>query len=427
MKRALPPITNAQTLMHIAYNVHFLLMQVLYCVLHMLHMALCTLMPLLTTSTWLFISMYATAVSIHTAVSENRQPSKCVHSPRVLQTCVILVSLLSATANLTMFILTQVHCMLTLAAAYSFLTQPHWISACLIMLYAPEAIEKLTTRLTYVIEYAIQSLVKNLKQFKFAHPRIRNGTYWRRIRNRTRQLRKQPVYKYIKVLCWLHHFIQHATPQQTKYSDEHASKPDNEHHTHMQGEAKCDKTGDRNAATQHNTDQHRDTHCHRGRAAHHRRSESALIRRQNRTKQRKLASTEARFTTQPCLRGTHDAQVTCAVPIKVLCVDAPNCCSHALSYSEMNYSGTTHLNTEREETIVPRHTYRGGAKQMHIPDGEPDLGPNNNLYTPVVPISGSGHEWLSSNHILKCVLYMLHMRYPDAKHQNTTLRRHSHS
>ncbi len=45
-----------------------------------------------------------------------------------------------------------------------------------------------------------------------------------------------------------------------------------------------------------------------------------------------------------------------------------------------------------------------------------DLGPNNDLYT---PFSGSGREWLSNNHISKCVLYMLHVRYPDAKHQNT--------
>ncbi len=58
------------------------------------------------------------------------------------------------------------------------------------------------------------------------------------------------------------------------------------------------------------------------------------------------------------------------------------------------------------------YTYRGGGQQPNIPDGEPDLGQNNDLYT---PFSGSGREWLSNNHITKCVL---HMRYPDAKHQN---------
>ncbi len=82
---------------------------------------------------------------------------------------------------------------------------------------------------------------------------------------------------------------------------------------------------------------------------------------------------------------------------------------------EINYSGITHLNPEREGEIVPRHTYRGGGEELPIPNGEPDLGPNNDLYT---PFSGNGYEWLSNNHILKCVLYMLHMRYPDAKHQN---------
>ena len=71
--------------------------------------------------------------------------------------------------------------------------------------------------------------------------------------------------------------------------------------------------------------------------------------------------------------------------------------------------------TKREETIVPMHTHRGGGQQPHIPDGEPDLGLNHDLYT---PFSSSGCEWLSNNHILKCVLYMLHMRYANVKHHN---------
>ncbi len=107
----------------------------------MLNMALCMLLPLLTISTWLSVSMYATAVSLHAKVSENRQPSKCMQSPQVMEICVILVLLLSISANLTMFIFTQVHCMLTLAAAYKFLARPYWINVCVIMLYAPNAVD----------------------------------------------------------------------------------------------------------------------------------------------------------------------------------------------------------------------------------------------------------------------------------------------
>ncbi len=122
---AMPPITSAQILIQIAYDAYFLLKQFLHCASCMLNMALCTLLTLLITSTWLSMSTYATALSMHTTMSENRQPSKCVHNPRVRQTYVILVSLLSMTARLTIFILTKVHCMLTLIAAYSFLAQPH--------------------------------------------------------------------------------------------------------------------------------------------------------------------------------------------------------------------------------------------------------------------------------------------------------------
>ena len=120
-------------------------------------------------------------------------------------------------------------------------------------------------------------------------------------------------------------------------------------------------------------------------------------------------------TTQPCPHEMNDAQMTCVVPAEVLCINAPSCCRHALNYRQMTYSGTIDLNMTREETIVLMYTYRGGGQQPNIPDGELDLGQNNDLYT---PFSGSGREWLSNNHITKCVLYMLHMRYPDAKHQN---------
>ena len=203
---------------------------------------------------------YATLDHFHTAFHisicnccefENKQPSKCVPSPQVMQACVILVSLLSIAANVTMCILTQVHCMLNVAAACSFIAQPHWITACLIMPCASKAINKLTIRLTHVIQNAIQSLVKNPKKFKFPHPKIRNGAYWRRIRNKTRRLHKHSVYKYI-ILCWIHHFIRQSTPQQPKCSKQHASQPENERPTHMQGEAKCDKPGDKNSTTQHN-------------------------------------------------------------------------------------------------------------------------------------------------------------------------------
>ncbi len=295
----------------------------------MLNMALCMLLPLLTISTWLSISMYATAVSMHTTVSENRQPSKCVQSPRVMQTCVILVSLLSITASLTMFIFTQVHCMLTLTAAYSFLAQPHWISACLILLYAPKAIDKLTIRLTHVIEYAIQSLVKDPKKLKFAHPRIRNGTYWRRIRNRTRRLHKQLMCRYTKVLCWLQDSIQwNAKPQQRTYSEKHASKSGDEHHTYMQGEAKCDKPHD-----------------------------AALISWQSERRMQDKATKSA-------------------------CI----------------YWG-------------------GGQKSEKQGQNEAD----NETYLPFSTTT----EWLSNNHIMHCTLYLLHMQYPNAKHQNMTGVTHS--
>ena len=138
-------------------------------------MVMYALLPTWATSAGLCLSLLATAMSIY---AEASGPGKCVPSPQWMQKCVILVWLLKIAANVTMFILTQVHCMLTVAAACSFLAQPHWITACLIMLYVSKAINKLTIRLAHVIQHAIQSLVKKPKQSKFFQPRIRNGAYY---------------------------------------------------------------------------------------------------------------------------------------------------------------------------------------------------------------------------------------------------------
>lgn len=136
--RDLPPIIRARILICIAYTAYFLLKQVLYCVSRMLNMALCMLLPLLTISTWLSISMYA--VSIDTTVFENRQSSTCMQSQNKPKHGHFHTGALHA-----------------LAAVYSFLAQSHWVSACLRLLHAPKAIDKLTIKLTHVIEYAIQS------------------------------------------------------------------------------------------------------------------------------------------------------------------------------------------------------------------------------------------------------------------------------
>ena len=121
----LPPNTNAQALLHIAYNGRILLKQALQHFVPMLNMIMHTLLPILATSTWLSLSMLATAMSIYAETSRTKQSSKFVQHHLPLQAFAILVSVLCMMSSLTMFVLTQLHCMLTLATAYSFLTHPH--------------------------------------------------------------------------------------------------------------------------------------------------------------------------------------------------------------------------------------------------------------------------------------------------------------
>ena len=173
----LPPNTNAQALLHIAYNGQILLTQALQHVVPMLNMIMQTLLPILTTSAWLSLSMLATAMSIYAETSRTQQSSNFVQHHLPLQAFAILVSVLCMMSTLTMFVLTQLHCMLTLATAYSFLTHSHWISACLMMICSPQGMQQLLAGLTQAKEHAIQSVVKHPKQPKFAHPNIRHGRY----------------------------------------------------------------------------------------------------------------------------------------------------------------------------------------------------------------------------------------------------------
>ena len=99
--------------------------------------------------------------------------------------------------------------------------------------------------------------------------------------------------------------------------------------------------------------------------------------------------------------AANSATMTYAALAEVLCINALSCCRQISSYKEMTYSGIIDPSTKREETIVLMYTYRGGGQQPNTPNGEPDLGSNNDLYT---SFSGSGREWLSNNHITKCVL-----------------------
>ena len=236
----LPPNTIAQALIHVVHMGLSSLQQALQHVVSALNMAMYTLLPTLAASAWLCLSVLATAMSIYTETSRTKKSSKCMQHHLPLQASVILVSLLCMVSTLTTSILTQLHCVLTLAPAYSFLAHPHWTSACLMILYGPVAMQELVAGLTQALVQAIQFAVKQPKQPKFGHPRISNGRYWRRIRNKTRWLHKQFVYKYVKALCWLHQFIQHAKPQQTKYSDTPARnihvdlKSNDEHCIHKQ-------------------------------------------------------------------------------------------------------------------------------------------------------------------------------------------------
>ena len=91
-------------------------------------------------------------------------------------------------------------CALTMVITYIFITKTHWISACL---HALACFEQMLQGLEAVLKHAILALMQKPKRYMFAHPKTIYGSYWRRIRNRTRRMRRQVLYVYVKNLCKL--------------------------------------------------------------------------------------------------------------------------------------------------------------------------------------------------------------------------------
>ena len=103
----------------------------------------------------------------------------------------------------------------------------------------------------------------------------------------------------------------------------------------------------------------------------------------------------------------------------------------------MTYSGTMDLNMTREGTIVLMYTYTGRTMQTDKPKPsricwggrslpkktreQRQTEADNETYLPF----STTDKWLSNNHIMHCTLYLLHMHYPTATHQNMTGVTHS--
>ena len=412
----LPPNTNVQALLHIAYNEQLLLQQALQHMVPMLNMVLCTLLPILATSAWLFLSIVATAMSIYAETSRTKQSSQFVQHHLPLQAFAILVSVLCMMSTLTMFVLTHLHCMLTLASTYSFLAHPHWVSASLMMIYGPKGMQHFLAGLTQALEHAIQSVVRSPKQPKFAHPTVRNGRYWRRIRNRTRWLHKQIVYKYVKALCWLHQLLQHAKCQHTKHSDTRARnlradlRSDDEDCIHKQDKAKDQKPKDSNTTQRH---KRRNNNDHASKPNHNNRSTAHASKYTNKTKRRKAESWQvavmmiATGGTQNATNTHFEAQYADASEKNLMQMCKP-----------MQKNTGRILQTDKPK--FPRICWGGGIFTRKTGE-QRQTEADNETY---IPFSTSD-EWLSNNHIMHCTLYLLHMHYPTAAHQNMTGVTHS--
>ncbi len=175
------------------------------CIAHLLCMLVCNMMPLIAASIWLFLTGLGVVAAMHTEISVARSMhAGChVHSPPLLTGCTIFLSLSGMAMRLALHTVTDVHCAFTMVIACIFIAKTIWISACLLTLYAPACFEQMLQGLEAALKHTVLAFIRKPKRYVFTHPKTKYGSYWRRIRNCSRRMRRQMLYKYLKTLCKL--------------------------------------------------------------------------------------------------------------------------------------------------------------------------------------------------------------------------------
>ena len=193
--------------------------------LTLLPCSVCHVLPILTTSVWLSLTMLAVATQTFTPLAKARPNGARWHNSCTIQLCTIFASLLT----INMYIVTSIHPTLHKALTFNPLLPTCWFSACSSIMSLPLAYAQIVDAVAEAIAHAIQTLVNKPKSARFQHPRFRSGMYWRRIRNRTRKLHRQMIYKYVKLLYQLHTYLKTPTYQQhhSAMNDKHTHSKNN--------------------------------------------------------------------------------------------------------------------------------------------------------------------------------------------------------
>ena len=132
--------------------------------------------PLIASFIWLFLTGLGVVAAMHTEMSRSRSMHDGfhVHSTPVLSAYTIFLSLSGMAMRLALHAVTDFQCALTMDI---FITKTHWISACLLILYALACFEQMLQGLEAALKHAILALIQKPKRYVFAHPKTIYGSY----------------------------------------------------------------------------------------------------------------------------------------------------------------------------------------------------------------------------------------------------------
>ena len=384
------------------------------CIAHLLRMLVCNMIPLIAASIWLSLAGLGVVAAMHTKLSmaKSMHAGFHVHSPPWLTMHTIFLSLFGIAMRLALHAVTDVHCALTMVIACICIAKIHWISACLLTLYAPACFQQMLQGLEAALQHAILALIRKPKRHVFAHPKTRYGSFWKRIRNRTCTMRRQMLYKYLKTLCKLLSCV-----RRLKIHERSTSAYDEE----MQNSYGEEAQRTTYACT-------RADHGNKGCGTCYNCMHNCYPQKQHICKALNYGSAWHGTETMGCEhapvrpdqshaldKGEHDCHtgIRQNKQQKTQSVNMQPALSNAALIS--GQSETKHM---QEKASKGARMFWGGRNKS---EKQRQTEADNETYLPF----STTDEWLSNNHIMHCTLYLLHMHYPTATHQNMTGVTHS--
>ena len=153
---------------------------------------------------WVSLAMFATALQTsHLGLGMHRRQ---IRTPWLAHMTQCVAHMLWLLLMILRHAASSVHSLAAMYSAVMFVKTQHALIMYILIFQIMCAIMKTTPVILLAVRQTMQLMLPhNARRYrKFAHPKLRGGIYWRRIRYIQKKLKSQPLYKLLELLAFVH-------------------------------------------------------------------------------------------------------------------------------------------------------------------------------------------------------------------------------